>query len=269
MNSLKRTGLVAALAALAAAPQLAAQVPGMPLFTNPRIATGFRVHADYGMPTKKDPSGADLSVFQGGLGFVLGPVGIDANIGSLRSNLKGIQACQSNPSGSGCNANSKVTASALAQIKVMGGGRSNLSLSIFGGGSMDLTAYDALDCSSFTGLNLTICQAQRDQHAAKQLTIPVGAALGLRIPLGFGSLNLWGAPRMSITKFVNCPAGQTGPCDAKSQSNFRWALGADFPILRVLSIRAAYESGKEGPTGATVTTSNWGIGASLGIGGMR
>src|SRR5271169_4556549 len=69
MNALKRTGLIAALAALSAAPRMAAQVPGMPLFTNPRFATGFRIHADYGMPTQKDPSGADLSVIQGGLGF--------------------------------------------------------------------------------------------------------------------------------------------------------------------------------------------------------
>ncbi len=261
--------LLATTFVLAAAPRLGAQVPGMPLFTNPRFASGIRIHADYGMPTKKDTSGADLSVIQGGVNFVLGPVGLDASVGALRSDVKGIQTCQANPSTGGCNANTKATASLLAQIKVAGGGRSNLSMSIFGGGSLDLTAYDALDCSSFTGIQLSACQAYRDQHAAKQLTIPVGAAIGLKIPLGVASLNIWGAPRMSITRFVNCAAGMTGPCDAGSQSNFRWAIGADFPILKVLSIRASYDGGKTGPKGGTYTQNVWGVGASLGIGGMR
>ena len=269
MNAMRRSGWLAAVLVLAAAPRAFAQVPGMPLFTNPRYATGIRVHADYGRPTKNDPSGADLSVVQGGLGFVLGPVGIDANVGALRSDVSCVQACQNNPNSTGCNANSKVTASALLQLRVAGAGRSNLSVSLFGGGSMDLTSYDVIDCTGLTGTALTVCTNYRDAHAAKQLTIPVGAAVGYRIPLGFGSLNLWGAPRMNLSKFVNCAAGNTAPCDAKMQSNFRWAVGADFPILRVLSIRAAYDTGKEGPSGATYTTSVWGIGASLGIGGMR
>src|SRR5439155_8607119 len=120
------------------------------------------------------------SVIQGGLGFVLGPVGVDANVGALRSDVKSIQACQTNPNSTGCNSNSKVTASGLLQLRVMGAGRSNLSLSLFGGGSMDLTSYDVIDCSGLTGLALSTCTSYRDQHAAKQLTIPVGASLGLR-----------------------------------------------------------------------------------------
>jgi hypothetical protein len=264
MTASKRTGFLAASLALVFAPALAAQIPGMPLFTNPRYATGIRIHADYGKPTETDSLAGDLSVIQAGLGFVLGPVGIDANVGALRSDVKTLQACNTS-TGAGCNEDTKVTASGLLQLKVMGGGRSNVSLSLFGGGSTDITSYDAIDCSTVAPANLAICQSYRDSRATKQLTIPVGAALGFHIPLGVASLNLWGAPRMNLTKFVNCPSTNTGPCDAKMQSAFRWAVGADFPILRVLSIRAAFESGKNNG----VTSSVFGIGASLGVGGMR
>ena len=264
MNASKRTGILAAALSLALAPALTAQIPGMPLFTNPRYATGFRIHADYGKPTETDSVMGDQSVVQGGLGFVLGPVAIDANVGMLRSDASQLPSC--NPTtGQNCDPETKATASALLQLKLMGGGLSNLSLSLFGGGSMDLSGYDALDCSGLTGLPLAYCNNTQASHQAKQLTIPVGAALGLKIPLGVASLNLWGAPRMNLTKFINCPAGNTAPCDAKMGSNFRWTVGADFPIFRILSIRAAYESGKANG----VTQSVFGVGASIGIGGMR
>ena len=269
MNATKRSGWLVAALVLASAPAAFAQVPGMPLFTNPRYATGIRIHADYGKPTQTDSALGDQSVLQAGLGFVLGPIGIDANAGMLRSDAASLQTCNTT-TGANCNAETKVTASLLLQLKVMGGGRSPLSVSLFGGGSTDLSGYDAVDCTGFTGFLLTYCTQQQAAHQAKQLTLPVGVAVGYHIPIGVGSLNVWGAPRMNLTKWTNCPSGNTALCDQKMQSNFRWAVGADFPILRVLSIRAAYESGKEkDATGADVTRSVWGIGASLGIGGMR
>ncbi len=232
MNAMNRSGMLAALAVLSICAGDVAQIPGMPLFTNPRFATGIRVHADYGRPTSTDSAAGDLSVVQGGLGIVLGPIGIDANVGALRSDVKGLQACQANPNTASCNANSKVTASALLQLHLLGGARSNLRLSLFGGGSADVTAYDVIDCTGVTPVSaFNQCQSYRDQHSAKQLTIPVGAAVGVRIPLGVASLNLWGAPRMNLIKFVGCAAGNT-TCAAKMQSNFRWAVGADFPIFR-------------------------------------
>lgn len=242
---------------------LRAQIPGMPLFTNPRYATGLRVHADIGQPTDQGTQPGDLTVVQGGVTFALGPVGIGASVGALRNDVKSLSTCNTS-TGTNCNTNSKLTASALAQLRVAGGGESSWSLSLFGGASTDLTAYDALDCSSFTGAALTYCQAKRDSMTVKQLTIPVGAAIGLHIPLGIASLNLWGAPRVNITKFVNCPSSNTSLCSTSS-SQFRWAAGADLPIFRVLSVRAAFDSGKVG----SQTVSFWGVGASIGIGGMR
>jgi len=97
------------------------------------------------------------------------------------------------------------------------------------------------------------------------LTVPLGVAVGLRVPLGFATLNLWGAPRYNIVKLVNCPDANPAPCDAESQSDFRYAFGADLPIFRILSVRAAYEAGKIGDVDFKV----WGVGASIGIGGMR
>lgn len=243
MDGLKRVTMAAVVLCSAGAGTVAAQIPGMPLFTNPRYGTGVRVHADIGQPTDK-ATGGDLTVVQAGVSLALGPVGLGANVGSLRSDLENVSGCTSTPT-LACE-DSKVTASALAQIRIAGAGNSNLSLSIFGGASTDITAYDIAGVEQ-----------------PRVLTMPVGLAVGLRIPIGLGSLNLWGAPRFNISKLTGCVAGDPS-CDG-TESDFRWAAGADFPIFRILSVRAAYDSGKIG--GQTV--SYWGVGASIGIGGMR
>ena len=152
MNCVKRT-TIALVAPLVLVPALRAQVPGMPLFTNPRYATGLRIHADIGQPTSKSTSLGDLTVIQGGASLALGPIGLGASLGTLRSNVKSLSTCNTS-TGANCNVNTKLTASALAQLRVMGGGLNPLSLSLFGGASTDLTAYDALDCSSFTAATI-------------------------------------------------------------------------------------------------------------------
>jgi len=259
MNALRRTGaavLVVALSAGAVAP-LRAQIPGMPLFTNPRYGSGVRVHADFGQAT--EATVADR-VIQGGVSLALGPIGLGAAVGTLKDDLKETQTCIDNPQ-LGCEDN-HVLASALAQLRVAGGGRSKLSLSVFGGASTEFGAADALNCSSLPAAEQPICNALVAQYGpgAKELTIPLGVAVGLRIPLGVASLNLWGAPRYSLTRFVSCQ----GICP-EGDEQFRWAVGADLPIFRVLSVRAAFDSGKIG----NETVSFWGVGASIGIGGMR
>lgn len=258
MNAMTRTGLTLTLAALAMAPAATAQITGMPLFTNPRYGTGIRVHADYGQAT--EASVADR-VVEGGVSLAVGPVGISATVGMLKDDLSSTQTCISNPSFN-CTDN-HVSAAALAQLRIMGGGQSNLSLSLFGGAATDINATDVFNCGTLPAVQQPTCQAISNQYATKELTIPLGAALGLRIPLGVASLNLWGAPRYSMTKYIGCSAGNT-LCDS-STGKFRWAVGADFPILKILSIRAAYDSGKIG----TQTVSFWGVGASIGIGGVR
>lgn len=259
MNAMMRTALAVVLASAAGVSAARAQIPGMPLFTNPRYGTGFRIHADLGQPTSSGASLGSLTVLQGGVTFALGPVGIGANVGAKKNDLEQAtrNRCQ------GCSTETAVTGSALVQVRVAGGGRQNLSLSAFGGGSVDLKAYD------FAGLT----QQQRDTLAAygiigdgsRILTVPVGVAVGLRVPLGPVNVNLWGAPRYNITKLINCPASNPTPCDAKADSHFRWAVGADLPILGILSVRASFDSGKIG----NETVSVWGIGASIGLGGMR
>lgn len=260
MHASNRTCLALALTALALVPAAQAQIPGMPLFSNPRYGTGFRVHADWGQPVDAANS---ARVIEGGVSLALGPVGLSASVGTLKDDLKSTQTCLNAPTAE-CSS-THISASALAQLRIMGGGRSNLSLSLFGGAAADLTAADFIDCTQFTGIALTTCQNEKAARQTKALTLPVGAAVGLRIPLGVASLNLWGAPRYSFTKFTNCPAGNTALCDAKADGKFRWAVGADFPILRIISIRAAYDSGKIG----NQTVSYWGLGASIGIGGVR
>jgi len=261
MTSMKRAGLAAVAATLVLVPAAAAQIPGMPLFTNPRYATGLRLHADIGQPTDQGTSLGDLTVIQGGVTFALGPIGIGANVGAKRNDINSAL----NNTCSTCSTQTAVTASALGQLRVLGGGRSMWSVSAFAGASMDLNAYD------YASLNLTAQQTAQLQalgiigDGSKLLTIPLGAAIGLHVPLGFGGLNLWGAPRVNISKYVNCPTGS--PACSGSDSQFRWAVGADFPILHVLSIRAAFDSGKDGATGKTASV--WGIGASIGLGGMR
>ena len=252
---------VAVLAGLLGfAAQAAAQIPGMPLFTNPRYGTGLRIHADVGQPTEAGTNLTDRTVAQGGVSLALGPIGLGVNLGTNFNRANQLA------NGTEPTLSDNFTGSALAQLRVAGGGRSNLSLSVFGGASMDVTGSD-----------IAVQQLDLGKYP-KLANFPVGAALGLRIPLGLGSLNVWGAGRMVFTKYVNCPAsdpaisgipipqfvGISGYCDA-TEKNFRWAVGADLPILRIFSIRAAYDSGKIGEQKVDF----WGIGASIGIGGMR
>ncbi len=224
-----------------------AQIPGMPLFTNPLYGTGLRVHADFGQPTDQGTGIGKLTIVQGGVSLALGPVGLDASVGVPKGQLSSAQGCVKTPT-IDCSS-TKVSAAALAQLRIMGGGSNPLALSLFGGASMDLTAYDAAHFDS-SGV-----------FTDKQLNIPVGVAVGLHTPFG---LNLWGAPRFNLSRWVNC----AGTCPDGYQ-NFRWAVGADYPILGVLSIRAGYDSGKVGKGSAAQTVSYWGIGASIGFGGMR
>jgi hypothetical protein len=238
--------VVAGLAGFAVA--ASAQVAGMPLFTNPRYGNlGLRVHADLGQPTKTIEGAGDLTVVQGGANFVLGPIGIDASVGMLKDKLSAAQGCVKTPDVS-CS-DTKVTVAALGQFRLMGGGANPMSLSAFGGASMDITALDAANYDLGTG------------SFPKQLTIPVGVAVGFHTPFG---LTVWGAPRLNLTRYASC--GGTCP---DGYSNFRWAVGADLPILGVLSLRAAFDSGKYGSGSDAPTVSFWGVGASVGLGGMR
>jgi hypothetical protein len=252
MTRMHRAGLAVMVGVLAAgaAGTAQAQIQGMPLFTNPRYATGFRVHADLGLPTDKKVGLGDYQVIQGGVTFALGPVGLGANVGATRNDFKSI----SNGSGGTVGTQTKVTASALAQVRVYGGGSSLWAVSLFGGASMDVQAYQ------FSGLADSI--KNQLGGSSKVLTIPAGAAIGLKLPLVVISPNLWGSARMDFTKILNCPTGTTCP---NSKAEFRWAVGLDVPILRIFSVRAAFDSGKL--YGQTVK--NFGVGASIGIGGMR
>ncbi|MBI4542278.1 MAG: hypothetical protein HY705_04545 [Gemmatimonadetes bacterium] len=223
-----------------------AQIEGMPLFTNPRYGTGVRVHGDVGQ-AKDDPT--DRQVVQGGVTLAVGPVGLGANLGMTRDDFDELRT-----SSGTSNRTTNATVSAVAQIRVAGGGPSQWSLSLFGGASTQVNATDAAD---LVGIPQAVIDSLHLDN--KLLTLPVGAALGLRIPLGLASLNLWGAPRLQIRRFTGC----TG--EGCSETKFRWAVGADLPIFRIISVRAAYDSGKI----EDQTVSYIGVGASIGIGGMR
>jgi hypothetical protein len=244
MTRMHRAGMAVMIGALAAgaAATAQAQIPGMPLFTNPRYASGIRLLADIGQPTDKGTAQGDWTVVQGGAAFALGPVGIGVSVG------ENLRQAQSQFNG-GVKPTDNWTGSALAQIRILGAGVHPGSLSLFGGASMDLNASQLAGTSN-----------------PKVLTIPVGVAIGYNIPLGLAHLNVWGAPRFNITKLVNCQAGT--PCSS-TDTKFRWAVGADLPIFRIISIRAAYDSGKYKTSTGDVTLAYWGVGASIGIGGMR
>jgi hypothetical protein len=255
MNALKRTTLALAAASIAVVPAVRAQITGMPLFTNPRYATGIRVHGDFGRPSGDAViPGVDQTVYEVGLGFVLGPLGIDANVGAQRSAISSIQTCtNAGVPTSGCDPRTKASASALAQLRFAGGGQSPWSLSAFGGASMDVSAYGVGSLTAAQAAAIGI-------DTTKTLAIPVGLALGYKIPLGLASLNLWAAPRFTFMKAMSC-----GTACPATTNMFRWAVGADIPVFKLFSVRAAYDSGSKN----SVTTSYWGLGASFGFGGMR
>jgi len=245
------TALVAGLLGFVA--QASAQIPGMPLFTNPRYGTGIRVHADLGQFTKAGTLGNENTVVQGGATFALGPLGIGANIGT---NFQRARTLAGGTDTVGLQDN--FSGSAIAQLRILGGGRNPLALSIFGGATAEITAQE-------------VAAATVHVKVPRLMNFPVGAALGFHVPLGISSLNLWGAGRMVFTKYMNCPSTDyTGLPEystwcSTTDKNFRWTVGADLPILKIFSVRAAFDSGKQDG----VTMSAWGVGASIGIGGMR
>jgi hypothetical protein len=259
MTRMHRAGTAVFIGALAVAATgtAQAQIQGMPLFTNPRYATGFRLHADLGLPTDKGTSLGDYNVLQGGVTLALGPIGLGANVGATRNDFKTVT---SGAVSADIGAQTKVTASALAQLRVYGGGASPLSVSLFGGASMDVNGFDFTKVSSFGSLPQSIQDSIKNSNP-KVLTIPVGGAIGVKLPLVVISPNLWGSARLNIQRVVDCPSGAT----CSTQSKFRWAVGLDVPIITILSVRAAYDSGEIG--GKTV--SYFGVGASIGLGGMR
>jgi hypothetical protein len=256
MTGMRRALMVVLFGALAGgvATQARAQIQGMPLFTNPTFGTGARVHADLGLPTDKGTTLGDYKVVQGGVTLALGPVGLGANIGLTTNDLK---AATGGPTPTSLGTQHKATVSGLAQFRLMGGGLVPLSLSLFGGASYDVSAY-SFSGSAFTSLPVTV-QNQIKAANPQVLLIPVGAAIGLKVPvLG---LSVWGAPRLNIRSVINCPSGLSCP----SKSDFRWAVGADLPLFFILAIRAAYDSGKI----AGQTVNHFGLGASIGLGGVH
>jgi hypothetical protein len=257
MTAMRRALMAALVGVLAGgvSTQARAQIEGMPLFTNPSFGTGARVHADLGLPTDKGTSLGDYKVVQGGVTLAIGPLGLGANVGMTNSTLK--WASSGNPTPTSFGSQNKWTVSALAQFRLMGGGLVPLSLSLFGGASYDVSAY-SFSASAFTSLPVTV-QNQIKAAYPQILLIPVGAAIGLKVPvLG---LSVWGAPRLNLRSVINCPSGQSCP----SKSDFRWAVGADLPLFFILAIRAAYDSGKI----AGQTVNHFGLGASIGLGGMH
>ena len=252
MTGRKRLTVAVVTGLVGFAATASAQIPGMPLFTNPRYGTGIRIHADLGQITGSGSLGNDNTVVQGGLTFALGPVGIGANVGT---NFRRAQALGN---GDSIGVNDNFTASAIAQLRLLGGGRQPGALSIFAGATADITAQEA------------VAQSVHIKYP-RLMNFPAGVALGYHVPLGMLSFNLWGSGRMVFSKYVNCPdtdptgfPGLSTQC-AETKKDFRWAVGFDLPFLRILSLRAAYDGGKM----YGVKINSWGVGASVGLGGMR
>src|SRR5262245_44174405 len=104
MKAIMRSAALAALATTAIAAAAPAQIPGMPLFTNPRYGSGFRIHADMGMNLGDEKIAfSSAQVYQAGVTFAIGPVGISANVGMTKSDFEGVQQCNTT-TGTNCNA---------------------------------------------------------------------------------------------------------------------------------------------------------------------
>lgn len=255
-QTLRRAAL-ATVAALVAAPALMAQIPGMPLYTNPRYGSGVRVHADLG--NSSEPSIAHQTL-QAGVSLALGPVGFSASVGSTTENLTALNTCTTHPTAD-CS-RKKLSAAALGQLRVLGDGNSEVTVAIFGGLATDLSLTDAVSCAGYTGTAATQCAADKRNNSAKRLTIPVGASVSAHVPLLITSVNVWAAPRYSFNTMMNCPTGASCGSDG---GDVRFAVGADMPIFGLFALRAAYDMGKVGGQSANF----FGLGGSIGFGGVH
>lgn len=244
----------------AATSAVQAQIPGMPLFTNPKFTSGFRIHADAGMDLGNEAvTFSSAQVFQGGVSFAAGIVGLGLNVGATKNDLENVQDCVGAPVT--CESQTKVTGSALLQLRLVGGGQQNGALSVFGGVSSDFSGYDSPEFQSYCADNGGfINQATCDSLAVKVLTLPVGVSVGFKL----GPMTVWGAPRYVMFKAVNCSANVTSLCETNG-GDFRWAVGANLPLFSIVSLRAAYDSGKI----EDQVVNRLGVGVTIGLGGVH
>ena len=88
--------------------------------------------------------------------------------------------------------------------------------------------------------------------------------------VGCGTHAQWAVMPAMTGRSQHCRLVAAADICPENESNFRWAVGADLPIFSILSVRASFDSGKiRNAAGQDVTYNYWGIGASIGLGGMR
>jgi hypothetical protein len=243
MNRITRTVLATAFLGSAVAAAASAQNIGMPLFSNPRYGSGIRLHLDAGRPSE-DLQNADVTTVQGGVSFALGAVGISAYVAGNITDLNTVSTGCGGTNAIACS-QTYFSGAALANLRLYGGGTNPAAISVFGGVGTD---FSSLELGGVIG------------SVPKQLTIPVGAALGYHL----GPLVIWGAPRYNLYKLTSCDEAVLGAGACETTNDFRYAVGVSIP-LGPLGIRAAYDGGKLNG----VDRNFIGVGVSLGLGSQQ
>lgn len=195
----------AVAAAIVVALPAAAQVPGLPVYTQ-GVPRGIGVYGDVAFPDNDAGGGTAYSV-TGRAGF--GLVGVTAIVSTY------------NPDGP---AGGKVSVGATGNFRVFGGPLVPLSVTLQGG-----VGYAKPDDSFLPG-----------GASVKQWRFPVGVGFALTIPNPALAIKPWLAPRLDIVRTtIGDIAGVPGGSD--TQTRFALSGGIELNLLNGFGLHAAYD----------------------------
>lgn len=206
-------GIVALCAVLGAAPSLAAQAIGLPVY-NAGIPTGLGLYADIGFPN--DAAGGGTS-FGGTARLGVGPFGATAMVAYTHVGDETVIT----PGG-------PITTPGRSLTSVGG----SLNYKVFGGPLIPLT------------VTLQAGAGYAKEDDVKLYRFPLGLGLALTIPNPALAIKPWLAPRVDIAR-VSSTAG------SETETNFGISGGVELNLLSGLGLHASYDrvfAGDEDPS---------------------
>lgn len=217
----------AAAAALTATP-VAAQMAGNPVYYSPKHGTGLSINADYGRGL--NDASSKTNYFGGRAVLGLPIVTLSAGVGVVKADENLI-----------AGAESEVVFGGTASVSVLSAPLLPIAVAVQGG------------------------LGYLSQDVGNTISVPIGLAVAIKPPTPGLNVEIWGAPRIQISRF----SPDVG--DSSTETDFGASAGVNLGLPTGLGLHAAIDWVNQDPDGPIVV----GIGAhykftipGLGIVGM-